>query len=123
MDLYDIGVAGAVVVGVGRALTGIAFLARPEPAARSWVGEVSTPTTYLTRGVGARDLVIGVGVLWAVVADASPAAWVLASVVGDASDAAFAAAQLDGDRKKRALALAGGFGVLGAATAALLLAG
>ncbi len=123
MDLYDIGVIGAVVVGAGRALTGLAFLARPEPAARSWVGEVSTGTTYLTRGIGARDLVIGGGILWAVVADATPAAWVIASVIGDASDAAFAAAELDGERKRRALLLAGGFGVLGAATAALLLAG
>ena len=122
MDLHDIGVAGAVLVGAGRALTGLYFLARPEAGARAWVGDTSTSASYLVRAIGGRDLVIGAGVLWAVAADASPAAWVLASVGGDLVDATFASTMLDADHRKKAIAMAGGFGVLGAATAALLLA-
>ncbi len=123
MDQHDIGLIGASVVGVGRALTGVYFLARPGAGAEAWVGDAQTSTRYLARAVGARDLAIGTGVLWALGADEPVVPWVLASVVGDGFDAAFGAGMLEGDHRKKAMGLAGGFGALGAVTIALLLAG
>ena len=122
MELSTIATIGAWVVGGGRALTGVYFLADPSAGAQTWTGGTQAPTRYLARAVGGRDLAIGAGIIWAILADQQVVPWVLASVAGDAVDAAFAGAMLDDEHKSKALALAGGFGVLGAVTAALLAA-
>lgn len=122
MNLSSLASAGTGLVGVGRALTGIYFLTRPSAGAKAWVGDDSVPTRYLARAVGGRDLVIGVGALWAMRNDDSPLPWVVASVVGDVIDTAFGAAMLDAEHRAKTIKLAGGFGVLGAVTAVALAA-
>jgi len=120
MDLHTIGVVGAGVVGTGRVLTGLYFLAQPREGATAWVGESSAGTRCLVGSVGGRDVAIGAGVLWALATDSSATPWVLASVASDLADAGFAASTLDRDHRKRAVVAAGGFAALGLATAALL---
>ena len=121
MDNQQLGRIGAATVGVGRALTGVYFLAAPAAGAKAWVGDDRPASRYLARAVGGRDLAIGAGVLWALrTPGESPLPWVVASVVGDGFDAAFGAAMLDEAHRSKAVALAGGFGVLGALTAAAL---
>lgn len=121
MDKHQLGRIGAGLVGVGRTLTGAYFLARPANGAEAWVGDAGPASRYLARSVGGRDLVIGAGVVWSLVSpDETPLPWVLASVAGDLVDAGFGATMLDDAHRSKAVALAGGFGVLGAVTAALL---
>lgn len=123
MDAYEIGVVLAWIVGVARALTGIAFLAAPDRAAESWVGSSTTPARYLVRAVGGRDLAIGGGIIWALLFDGTVGAWVLASVAGDLFDGVSGAAMLSGSHRTSTLAFAGGFGLLGIVTLALLATG
>lgn len=118
--MADLGRIGTTVVGVGRALTGAYFLAQPAAGAKAWVGDSSPSSQYLTRAVGARDLVIGLGALAAVRNDESAMAWILASVVGDVLDAGSGALMLDEPYRQKTIMLAGGFGVLGAAVALAL---
>ena len=73
----------AIGFGAGRALVGVALLAAPAPIARAWVGADDTPTTVLARSLGARDLVIGAGLVLAAARDG-----------GNDSLAAYFAAQL-----------------------------
>lgn len=110
----------AWAVAVGRALTGVWFLAKPRQVADSWLGATGLPVSYLVRSVGGRDLMIGLGLAAALLADRSAVPWVIASVGGDAVDAGAAMAMLSGEPRRRSLLFAGGFGLLGVATAVLL---
>jgi hypothetical protein len=77
----------AIVFGAGRALIGVALLAVPAPIARSWVGADGRAAALLTRSLGARDLVIGAGLVVAVQHDHDPRSWLVGSVLCDAVDA------------------------------------
>ena len=57
----------ARAIGAGRAAIGVALLAAPGPAAKRWLGDVSErPGAQVAiSGVGARDLVLGLGTVWA----------------------------------------------------------
>ncbi len=103
----------AWVVGVVRALTGVVLLAATEQSAERWVGASGPREQYFVRGIGGRDLVIGGGLVHALVTDRDPRPWLTASVLGDVTDAV-AAVGLDEDHRRTAAAVAGGFGVLGA---------
>ena len=52
-------------LGVGRVAFGIAFLVAPGVTGRLWIGDGATKpgARTLTRAVGARDLVMGAGIL------------------------------------------------------------
>lgn len=123
MSAAEIAVVLAWMVGIARALTGVAFLISPERAARSWVASTSTPATYLVRAVGGRDLAIGAGVVWALLSEDTVGAWILASVAGDVFDGASGVLMLSGSERAKTLAFAGGFGLLGIVTLALLAVG
>lgn len=98
------------VVGVVRAATGVVLLAAPGRAGERWVGDDGTRVATLVRGIGGRDLVLGVGLCAALVGDRDPRPWLLASVGGDVADAAAALALDDG---RTVVGVASGFGVLG----------
>lgn len=122
MSLDVIATTLALVVGVGRALTGLVFMAAPSRPVSAWVGESSTGVRYLARGLGGRDLVIGVGIIWSTLAGVAPAAWLIASVLGDLVDCA-GAGMLERSNRPKTLAMAGGFAALGVvATIAVLAA-
>lgn len=122
IDVETVAILLGWLVALGRAGTGVAFLAKPDAAARKWVGESLQATRYLVRAVGGRDVAIGVGIAWALLADSDPAAWILASVAADCFDAAAGAAMLDGRERTLTVTMAGGFAVLGVAAAAALFA-
>ena len=79
----------ARVLGAGRALIGAALLAAPGTVALRWLGEVSErPGAQVAiSGVGARDLVLGLGTVWALGGrrrDVRP--WLIASGIADMVD-------------------------------------
>jgi hypothetical protein len=80
----------ARVAGASRAAIGVALLTAPRLVGRPWLGDVSErPDTQMAiAGLGARDLLIGVGTLWALGGrkrDAGP--WLIAAGLADAADA------------------------------------
>jgi len=81
--LARIGATGRIAIGAG-------LLVAPPLVTRSWVGDDGrTPGgRLLARGLGGRDLVLGLGVLAALDrGDAAAKDWIRASAVADASDA------------------------------------
>lgn len=70
---------------------GLALFAAPRTAARLWLGhEVSAGAGLLARGLGARDLALGVGQLVALDADRDVDPWMDAAIAADTADAAAA---------------------------------
>jgi hypothetical protein len=107
----------AIGFGAGRALIGVALLAAPAPIARAWVGADDTPTTVLTRSLGARDLVIGAGLVLAAARDGDPSRWLVGGVLADAVDGIFTLAAGDdipSNGRVATTALAGGAVLFGA---------
>lgn len=75
----------------GRIGLGLALFAAPRTAARLWLGhEVSAAGGLLARGLGARDLAIGVGQLVALDDHRDVDTWLDAAIAADAADAAAA---------------------------------
>lgn len=75
------------LLACGRIGIGIALFAAPRTAARLWLGhEVSSSTGLLARGLGARDLAIGVGQLVALDDDQDVGPWLDAGAVADVAD-------------------------------------
>jgi hypothetical protein len=107
----------AIGFGAGRALVGIALLAVPAPIARSWVGADDTPATVLARSLGARDLVIGAGLVLAATRDGDAARWLAGGVLADSVDGIFTLAAGDDiprNGRVATTALAGGSALFGA---------
>ena len=107
----------ALGFGAGRAVVGVALLAAPGPIARSWVGADDTPTTVLARCLGARDLVIGAGLVLAAARDRDPTTWLAGGVLADSVDgiATFAAGgDIPGNGRVGTTALAAGSALFGA---------
>jgi hypothetical protein len=127
MDLARL--CGTAVAG-GRTLLGVVALTRPALPLTPWVGGTTATTEsarLLARALGGRDLVIGLGGLWALVnePDRTAAAWVAAGALADAADVAATAAawrHLPAAGRVAVAAAAGG-GVLTGAYAAARLAG
>jgi len=87
MDLPTI----ARIAGASRAAIGVALLAAPRLVGKPWLGDVSErPATQMAiAGLGARDLVIGAGTVWALAGrkrDVGP--WLIAAGLADAADLA-----------------------------------
>ena len=81
----------ARVLGAGRAVIGAALLVAPGKVAQRWLGDVSErPGAQVAiSGVGARDLVLGLGTVWALGGrkrDVRP--WLIASGIADVVDLA-----------------------------------
>ena len=113
----------AVLISLGRFLFGVAYIAAPEAMGRWWIGrQARLPgAQLLTRGVGARDLTLGLGGLQALTRkDGSAQPWLAAAATCDAVD--FGATWAAGGgipRRARSgvLAFAGALSVLSAIAA------
>ena len=73
--------------GIGRALIGASLIAAPTVATRSWLGADGPAAKVLGRALGARDLALGAGLLWALGRDEPAHAWLVAAVLADGVDA------------------------------------
>ena len=114
----------AKLIAGGRILMGGALAVAPGPASRGWIGRDAerAGAKVMTRGLGARDLALGAGVLSAIASEKPVRAWLAASALSDAAD--FMATLIAGDDLPRAarvsaLAVAGTAAVACAAGAAL----
>ena len=114
----------AAVISLGRFLFGVVFIAKPTVMEQAWIGKQARlpGAQLLARGVGARDLVLGLGGLQAVTRqDGSARPWLAAAGICDAVD--FGATWAAGRRIPRqarigVLAIAGASAVLSAIAAA-----
>jgi hypothetical protein len=73
----------------GRIAVGLALLAAPGPVAKRWLGDVSEqPSAQVAiAGLGSRDLIVGLGTLWALGGRKRGArAWLIGSAVADTAD-------------------------------------
>lgn len=67
---------------------GLALFAAPRTAARRWLGQDLPPAAgLLARGLGARDLALGMGQLVALDRDGDLDPWMDAGIAADAADA------------------------------------
>ena len=75
-------------IGFARAAFGVVFLAAPALATRRWLGPAADegPAKVFIRAVGARDLVLGVGLLRAIESESTVRPWLRAGVAVDALD-------------------------------------
>ena len=73
----------------GRMLLGVFALVAPRRFERMWVGDAmeGTPSHMATRGLGGRDVAIGIGILKAMEQGGPVRGWLEAGAVADASDA------------------------------------
>lgn len=88
--------AGALALN--RIAFGVGYIAAPERTGGGWIGKPAKQggTTVLTRALGARDLVLGAGALWAMRRGAeSSRPWFAAHAVADATDLAATVAAKD----------------------------
>ena len=112
---------GFAVLRIGYAL---GLLAAPDRVARPWVGPAagSPGGAVALRGLGARDLVLSVGVAACALSGRDARPWLAACAVSDAADLSATLlaprSEMPDKAKPGAVALAGGFGALGAALAA-----
>lgn len=76
------------LLACGRIGLGMALFAAPRTAARLWLGrEVSPAAGVLARGLGARDLALGIGMLVTADDGGDVDPWMDAGVVADTADA------------------------------------
>lgn len=106
------------LLAAGRVAIGLGLFAAPATAARSWLGDAvdDAGTRMATRGLGARDVALGVGTLVALRDDGPVRPWLDAGVAADLADAT-AAVLARGERPAGAigatLAVAGGAAAAG----------
>jgi hypothetical protein len=93
-------------LAAGRVAVGIALVAAPDTATRQWLGDATAddPARQIAvRGLGARDVVLGVGTLVALRSGGDlrrAAHWLEAGVVADLADAASTAVTEDLDTSR-----------------------
>lgn len=117
----------ALQIGAGRALIAAAILAAPVPAARLFGTDTATAqrVTWLTRMMGVRDGVLGVGTLGSSRPGRDARGWLIAGAVADAVDALVLAGALRHGRIRGTIpagivAGAASAAALGAVTAAVM---
>ena len=109
----------ARITAAGRVAIGAALLIAPRAATRAWIGESGgqAGAKLLARGLGGRDLILGLGVINALDrGDPRAADWVRASALADGADAvgtALAFRHLPKRSRFGVLLLAGGAAVVG----------
>jgi hypothetical protein len=111
----------ATALAVNRCAFGIGYVVAPRRMGRGWVDTAAErpPTQVMIRGLGARDLALGIGGLWSVLDDGqSERPWFAAHALSDATDlvATFAARR---DLPRRRVAFAG---AMAAASTAIAIA-
>lgn len=76
-------------LSLGRVAFGAFMVLAPRRAARLWTGEndESAISAMAVRGLGARDMAIGMGALVALEEDGDVAGWMRAGAISDAGDA------------------------------------
>jgi hypothetical protein len=107
----------ARVLSIGRAALGVALVAVPDRVTGPWVGSTTEPVRVLARGLGARDVGLGAGMLVALARGGDARRWAAAATLADGVDALASAAA--GDRIPPAgrwgtVALAAGSALAGA---------
>jgi hypothetical protein len=75
-------------VAIGRIIAGSLYLAFPRVLVRPWTGTHDRRIDPLGRAIGARDLAIGLGALFALGRDVPARGWFEAALLADAADAA-----------------------------------
>lgn len=105
----------ARTLGLMRAAVGAVCLFWPRRLARLWTGDATPSTAMAMRGLGGRDLALGLGLLRAIENEGHVARWLEAGAVADASDtlAALANSDLPPARRLMFLLTAGGAAGLG----------
>jgi hypothetical protein len=81
----------AIALTLNRCAFGLGYLLAPARMGHGWVDKASrqSETQVMIRGLGARDLALGGGGLWSLLADDESArAWFAAHALADASDLA-----------------------------------
>jgi hypothetical protein len=75
-------------VGIGRAGLGATALLAPTRVGQPWYGRGSGRPVHkvMTRSIGARDVALGLGLIWALDRSGSVRGWVEAGAVADAGD-------------------------------------
>jgi len=74
-------------IAIGRIVAGSLYLAFPRVLVRAWIGSDDRRLDVLGRAIGARDLAIGLGGLFAVRRKAHARGWFEAAILSDAVDA------------------------------------
>jgi hypothetical protein len=113
MDNRDL----ARLLGLGRVVLGAASFLSPSRFGRMWTGERAETalTSMAIRGLGARDVAIGIGILVSLDQDKPVRGWLEAAALADAADALGTLAawhRLPGFRRLGLLALEAGAAVL-----------
>jgi hypothetical protein len=108
-----------------RVLFGAGLFLAPRKATRMWTGsdDVEFPVDVAARGMGARDIALGIGTLIALESGANPRGWLEAGALSDAADAIGTLAawrDLPGIRRLLLLGSEVGAALLGAQLAAAL---
>ena len=105
---------GAILIGALRAVFGAVLVAVPDRSAERWVGASDDTRRTLVRSVGARDLVIGAGIVTAAVRDDRGVwPWLVASLGSDVVDGVEAVnVRVPDDRSRNAARVAFGFAAL-----------
>ena len=112
----------ARILAIARLAAGAVLLAAPGAAGRRWLGDIARdPVVKVAlRGLGARDMALGLGALRALDRGEPVAGWVRLAAVGDLTDAAggvLAARRLGALRAVGTVASAGAAAALGFALA------
>ena len=112
----------ARILAIARLAAGAVLLAAPGAAGRRWLGDIARdPVAKVAlRGLGARDMALGLGALRALDRGEPVAGWVRLAAVGDLTDAAggaLAARRLGSLRAVGTVASAGAAAALGFALA------
>ncbi len=95
----------AQVLGLGRIVIGTAMFLMPKHSIRMWTGEDSGShtATMAVRGLGARDVAIGAGILISIEEGKNSREWLQASALADSADALGTVAMFKRLPKGRAL--------------------
>ena len=98
----------AAALARGRIVTGLALVLVPGLVLRGWVRNVTAETKAVTRMMGARDLVLGLGTLTAVKERTQDAEWLSMGAAADAVDAVVSLAAPGISRRGRLVTVVAG---------------
>ena len=79
----------ARMLGLGRIAIGVVSFLAPTKSVRAWIGQEAKPypTNMIMRGMAARDIALGAGLLVALENDGPARGWIEGGAMADAGDA------------------------------------